>query len=390
MNSASSEPKSRLRLWWESLTPLSRLLAIALAAPLMVLNAWAFSTIFGYFRSLLIIILVAALLAFLLNYPASLLERIGLKRGQSTFVVIFVALLTVISVAITLLPPVISQAQQLVTRLPELIDSGQYQLLLLDERFNNLGLSISLDGLIVPAKNTIKVQLQKLAGQTLDFAVNFTLFTVVKVLDIVLTFVITYYLLLHGGDIWRSLLEWLPSNIQKPFSTTLRSSFRNYFIGQFILAICMGVSLTLIYLLLQIPFGLLFGLTIGLMAIVPFGGTVGIASVTFLLALQNIGIAIQVVAVSVIIQQVLENIIAPRVLGRVTGLNPFWVFISILTGARVGGFLGVVVAVPTAVVIKEALNAIKSLKMQASESEEMQEISSEAEPRLVSQTPADR
>ncbi|MGK7927734.1 MAG: AI-2E family transporter, partial [Spirulina sp.] len=113
---------------------------------------------------------------------------------------------------------------------------------------------------------------------------------------------------------------------------------------------------------------------------------VGIASVTFILALQNIGIAIQVVIVSVIVQQVLENIIAPRILGQVTGLNPFWVFISILTGARVGGLLGVVVAVPTAVIIKEALEAIKSLKMQTVSSEEMLVIAAESKGIGVAKT----
>ena len=61
-------------------------------------------------------------------------------------------------------------------------------------------------------------------------------------------------------------------------------------------------------------------------------------------------------------QQIVENLVAPRVLGSVTGLNPFWVFIAILAGARVGGLLGVVVAVPTAVVIKEALAAVRSTR----------------------------
>ncbi|HIK45484.1 MAG TPA: AI-2E family transporter, partial [Leptolyngbyaceae cyanobacterium M65_K2018_010] len=41
-------------------------------------------------------------------------------------------------------------------------------------------------------------------------------------------------------------------------------------------------------------------------------------------------------------------------------LNPFWVFIAILSGARVGGLLGVVVAVPAAVVIKEALDGLRN------------------------------
>jgi len=72
--------------------------------------------------------------------------------------------------------------------------------------------------------------------------------------------------------------------------------------------------------------------------------------------------AFQVLAVALIIQQIVENGIAPKVLGSVTGLNPFWVFVSILTGARVGGLLGVVVAVPTAVLIKEALESIRTTR----------------------------
>ncbi|HBB32583.1 MAG TPA: AI-2E family transporter, partial [Cyanobacteria bacterium UBA9273] len=54
VTSGSSTPKNRLVRWWESLTPLSRFLAIAFAAPLAVLNAWAFAQIFGYFESLLV------------------------------------------------------------------------------------------------------------------------------------------------------------------------------------------------------------------------------------------------------------------------------------------------------------------------------------------------
>ncbi|HEY9761920.1 MAG TPA: AI-2E family transporter, partial [Trichocoleus sp.] len=48
--------------------------------------------------------------------------------------------------------------------------------------------------------------------------------------------------------------------------------------------------------------------------------------------------------------------------GSVTGLNPFWVFMAILAGARVGGLLGVVVSVPTAVVLKEALLSVRSVR----------------------------
>jgi predicted PurR-regulated permease PerM len=81
-----------------------------------------------------------------------------------------------------------------------------------------------------------------------------------------------------------------------------------------------------------------------------------------------VGQALQLLAVALIIQQIVENGIAPRVLGSVTGLNPFWVLISLLTGARIGGLLGVVVAVPMAVMIKEAIAAVRSLPAEEDQS----------------------
>ena len=80
VSSGTPKPKSKLVNWWDSLTPMSRMLAIALVAPLTVLNAWAFSSIFGYFQSLLVILIVASLFAFLLNYPLGWLYRNGMLR----------------------------------------------------------------------------------------------------------------------------------------------------------------------------------------------------------------------------------------------------------------------------------------------------------------------
>jgi predicted PurR-regulated permease PerM len=347
---------------WDALNPLSRLLVIALAAPLTVLNVWALSTIFSYFRSLLVILLVASLLAFLMNYPVSWLEKQGFRRSPAALLVFFVALLILLALGVTLVPLAFGQAQQLVARLPEWIDSGQRQLMMVNERVDTMGLPISLDGLITQINTRLKNELQTIAGQVLNLALNVTVLTVVRLLDVLLVIVSTFYLIQHSDRIWVSLVEWLPTRLQEPFSETLRLSFQNYFIGQLITATCMAFGLTSLFLILKVPFGLLFGLTIGLMALVPFGGSVGILLVTFLVALRDIGLAFQVLAVALIVQQIVENLIAPRVLGRVTGLNPFWIFVALLAGARVGGLLGVVVAVPMAVVIKEALAGVRSAR----------------------------
>lgn len=342
--------------WWLAMTPLARFLAIALLAPLLVLNAWAISSIFDYFRSLIVILVAASLLAFLLNYPVSWMERQGARRGQVALLVFLLALSILLALGVTLVPLVLIQAQQLVLRLPEWIDSGRYQLMLLNQWADNQGFPLNLDALVVQINDRLKGQLQGIALQVLNLAVV----TVTSLLDFALTMILTFWLLQQGDRLWQSLIQWLPAKIQEPFSQTLRLSFQNFFIVQLIYGTCMACVLIPTFLWLKVPFGLLFGLTIGIMALIPFGGTVGIVLTTLLVALQNVWLGIKVLIVSVVAQQVLENVVTPRILGNFTGLSPIWILISLLTGARIGGLLGVIVAVPTAVVAKTALSAVSS------------------------------
>ncbi|TVP66954.1 MAG: AI-2E family transporter [Leptolyngbya sp. LCM1.Bin17] len=351
--------KSWLSRWWDQLTPIAQSTVVLLATPLLVLNVWAVSIIFGYFRSILVTVLIAALLAFLLSYPMARLEKAGLKRSQAALLVLVLTLVAVTGLALTVVPFVIDQAQQLVTKLPEWFDSGKNQLMMLDGQFAEWGWPVNLDGLISQTSDRLKREIQSIAGEALNLTLNVAFFTASKLLDVVLTIVLTFYLLQHGSEVWQGLVGLLPGPIQGPFSSTLRQSFRNYFLGQLIVASCFGTALTLIFGLLNVPFGSLFGLMVGLLALIPFGGTVGVIIVTLLVALRDIKIAIPMLIASVVVQQLVENGLAPRVLGSVTGLNPFWVFIAILSGARVGGLLGVIVAVPAAVVIKEALGSLR-------------------------------
>lgn len=349
----------KLLKWWQTFTPIARIGAIALFAPLLVLNGWAISAIFHYFHSLIAILAGASVLAFLLNYPVSWMERQGARREQVAVLVFLLALSVLLALGVTLFPLALTQAQQLVARLPELIDSGRSQLMILNETAETLNLPINLDALLVQINDRVKGQLQEIAGQVLNLAVV----TFTSLLDFLLTMVLTFYLLQHGGELWQSLVEWLPGGFREAFSKTVRLSFQNFFITQLILSTCMASALIPTFLWLKVPFGVLFGLTIGIMALVPFGGSVGIALTTSLVALQDFSMGVKVVIAAVIVQQILENLIAPRILGSFTGLNPVWVLISVLTGARVGGLLGVIVAVPSAVIIKTALTALRPQRL---------------------------
>lgn len=354
--------------WWYQLTVPARLLMIGLSAPILVLNFWAMASISKFFGALIGIIVVASLLAFLLNYPVKWCVEHNLKREPASIIIFLLALSVLLGLGITLFPLAYAQVQQLAVRLPEWIESGRQQLIVLGSEAEARGIDLNLDVITAQVVDRLQGQIQSLTKSL----VNLTLGTVSSLFEsaiaILITTILTFYLLQHGDELWQSLIEWLPESKQKPISRLLRLSFQNYFIGQLILGICMASALIPTFLVLKVPFGLLFGLTIGTMALIPFGGTVGIISVTFLVALQNIWLGLKVLAAAAIVQQVLENLVAPRVLGSVTGLNPVWVFMSVLVGAKTAGLVGVVVAVPMAVVAKTGLMNLRSqIALQSSE-----------------------
>lgn len=119
------------------------------------------------------------------------------------------------------------------------------------------------------------------------------------------------------------------------------------------MASILSTVLTLAFLTLQVPFGLLFGLRIGVASLIPLGGFLSITLVGLLVTSQNVWLGINVLIVAVVLGQINDNFVAPRVIGNITGLNPAWVLISLLIGAKVGRVLGLLVAVPTASFIKK-------------------------------------
>jgi hypothetical protein len=56
--------------------------------------------------------------------------------------------------------------------------------------------------------------------------------------------------------------------------------------------------------------------------------------------------------VAIALQQVKDNLIAPRIMGNLTGLSPVVIFVSLLLGAKLGGLLGVILAIPLTGVVK--------------------------------------
>ena len=306
-----------------------------LAIPLTLFNGWLLLQGVHYFQHLLSVFVVATLLAFLLDYLVDGVEKTGANRGVSVAVIVLLALGVVGLGVFAIAPILLDQVTDLATQLPNWLASGTEKLEVIDSEIDKLQASKNVDvsGLSSQLANLLPVELQLLPGQLLDFLMGFA----DRLLDGLLTAVLTLYLLLYGKTFWQGLFKWLPNDLGRQVSTALGSQFKGYFFGQAVVAAIMGSILSLIFLLLGVPFWLVFGLFIGLSVLFPFGDWLAMVLVSLAVGASDPWLGLDVLLACVVTDQIVDNVLTPRILGNAVGLNPVWVLISILVGIQTDG-----------------------------------------------------
>jgi predicted PurR-regulated permease PerM len=337
-----------------SLTKLLQILIVTLLFPLIFLNGWLAFKFFHYFQPLITTFVLSSLLAFILNYPVTKLEKRGVKRGYAVGLVFISTVIIILGLGITIIPIVLEQFNEMIKQLPQWIASSEQKLQLLNSWVDSKGLPVNFSHLITQLTDKLPDELQYFGDKIVTLAIG----TIDSISEALITVVLTFYLLVDGKRIWQGLFKKLPSRLGK-LETDIQKNFQNYLIGQVALALLMGVSITVVFLIFQVPFGLLFGLGVGLLSLIPFGDIVSLAVITLIIASHDFWLAAKVLAVSGVIDQLIDQAIAPRLLGSFTGLRPIWVLVSLLLGTYIGGLLGLIIAVPLAGVIKDATDGFQ-------------------------------
>ena len=314
----------------------------------IVVNGYFLFPVFLYLQPTLILIVTAALLAFLLNYPVKLLVKWKFKRGYAIALVFLLALIILGTITFTLLPVLLRQLYDFPRRLPSWLDSGKEQLQAFEIWATNKNLPFDVGALIIQLEERFATEVRALPG----YVINFIIGAFDSSLESIITVVLTFYLLINGDRFWAGIWQWLPNDWGDRVQSSLKQSFENYFIGQATIALLMSISITAAFLLLKVPFGLLFGIAIGALVLIPLGDIIGIISVSLLTGLKSVGLGVEVLVVALIIDQAIDNTLAPRIFGNLVGLNPVWIIISLLLGAKLGGVIGLILAVPLAGTIK--------------------------------------
>lgn len=335
-----------------SLNKLLQWLILTLLFPLVFLNGWLAFKLFQYFQPIVTIFVLATLSAFILDYPVALLEKRGIQRKYAVLLVLISTLVIIISLGITLLPIALQQLNEMTKSVPQWIDNTEHKLQFLNDWAVSHKLNINFSEIFIQSINSLPNELEEAADKLFSVIVD----TIDSVSEALITIVLTVYMLIDGERIWKGIFKKIPFGLSQQIQQSLQKNFQNFLIGQVILALMLGVTETVLFLILKLRFGLIFGLGVGILSLVPFGDIVSYFIIAFILATHDIWLAVKVLVLSLILDQLVDQAIAPRILGSFTGLRPIWVIISLLIGTYIGGLLGLLLAVPLAGFIKDAID----------------------------------
>ena len=321
--------------------------------------AAVFLLILWLLNDILLPFVVGMVVAYFLDPVVARLQRLGLSRTMATSAVTIVAVLLAIGIVMAILPPLFGQVQALIVKAPEYIVKVALRVQpLIEPLLEKLGLpSLSVQDLQAQAgqwAGKAFTVVGGVAGQVAQRGV-----AIINLLGLLfITPVVTFYMLRD----WEKVLAAIDSALPLDHADTIRKLAREsnaaiagYVRGQALVCLCLGSIYAIGLSLVGLQFGLVIGLIAGAISFIPFVGTFVGAVMALGMALAQfppdwIGVA-KVAAVFLFGQTMEGNVLSPKLVGDRVGLHPVWIMFALLAGGSLFGFVGILIAVPTAAVV---------------------------------------
>ena len=348
-------------------------------------------TILGYTLWSLII---GIIFAYVIDPIVNFLERKGIKRPFGVIIVYITTLIVFAILLVTVIPKTITEITNLLASLPTMIDSMSrgltkffYKLaedynINLPPSFLNM-LSGTTDGVSKSAKLVTNSQdpltnmfnsfsnaitnildnVQKSALDSLRSVVVKLYGLVTSTLKIVLVLIFSFYFSIGKEKYLKSFKKSIPNKYREDvnyLAVRINTSLQQFIRGRLLLALFVGF-LTMIYLLiLRVDFAIVIGMITCIADIIPYiGPFLGFVPAVLFAFMDAPLKALWVSILFIIIQWAENNILAPKLIGDSTGLNPLAVLISIIIGGGIFGIWGMVVSVPLVSIILILLDFFK-------------------------------
>jgi predicted PurR-regulated permease PerM len=384
------------RIIWTSLTALSIAVMLAILAGLL----WGFGWLLNVLQPVLWPLAIGGILAYLLDPVVDYFQRKKMKRRNAIILVFVLCILALSAFFASIIPRMVRESGRLISEVPDysrqmqsdlnkwmssrpFLETWRGRLFPSSSRTNyisagtngtNVTIAITPEGqtnvVAPPPKLTehawteqVSQKVLEWAGETLPKIGQWLVAQLSRVaswagmiIGLALVPVFTYYFLQEKKGIQESWTNYLPV-MESRFKDELvfcLNAINNYLIvffrGQVVVAFCIGVLLTIGFLIMGLNYAVILGILAGALSIVPYLGailTVIPAMILAIVQFKTWWAPLVVLGIFSLVQALEGFVISPKIMGDRVGLHPLTIIIAVMVGTTLmGGILGGILAIP--------------------------------------------
>lgn len=327
------------------------------AVTLFLLLVFCF-TIIWLFGDLPAPLLVALVMAYLLEWPVARLQKAGLSRTLATSVILILFIAVAVASLLGLIPTLVSQGINLAKEAPAMLTHAQDYVRTLPDKYPEL-IDVSLvETVIDNIRQRILSGGEHLVSASLSSLVN----VVAIMIYLILVPLMVFFMLKDKRVLMGSLRRFLPRNrtLVNRVWVEMNNQIINYIRGKVIEILIVGIATYVPFALMGLRYSVLLAVAVGFSVLIPYIGAAVVTVPVAMVALFQWGLTPEfawLMVAYLVIQALDGNLLVPVLFSEAVNLHPVAIIIAVLVFGGLWGFWGVFFAIPLATLVKAVINA---------------------------------
>ncbi|MGI6712949.1 MAG: AI-2E family transporter [Bacillota bacterium] len=309
-----------------------------------------------YIRVILIPFILAILLAYILLPLVNALVKRKVPITLAILIIYCSVAVIVTFIALYVFPEIFNELNRFTYTVPQYTSTVQQWINEMHQEYSRFNLPESIRQIIDETIVSVESKLVNIIRNFASFLINLFSYS----LSLIIVPILTFYFLKDHEIISKKIVSYLPRAYQEELLSnwaTINLLLRKFIRGHLSVALIVGTLTSIGLAFLGVDYALTLGFIAGIADLIPyFGPIIGAIPAVCLAFLQSKKLALYVIIVMFIVQQIESSIISPKIIGDSVGLHPLVIIFVLLLGGYLFGILGMLFAVPITAVMRVIIN----------------------------------
>ncbi|GAK86621.1 putative permease PerM [Vibrio ponticus] len=328
------------------------------AVSLVAILLFGFITIY-FFGNLIAPLLVAIVLAYLLEWPVSKLSKLGIPRALAVVITILSFFSLALIALFGLVPTIWTQVGNLINDIPNMYSGLQQVIAELPQKYPELANFQIVESLVTNAKNQVISVGESVVKGSLASLVSLATLAVYLILVPLLVF----FLLKDKQEMIAMASGMLPRNrkLATKVWDEMNEQISNYIRGKVMEILIVGGVSYVTFAILDLRYSVLLAVAVGFSVLIPYIGAAAVTVPVAIVGLFQWGLSPEFYYLLIaygIIQALDGNVLVPVLFSEAVNLHPVAIIVAVLVFGGLWGFWGVFFAIPLATLVKAVWNAL--------------------------------